>query len=581
MATWRKLPASWTAVPLFLLFFWLALNSLALDSPTMDEQNHLARGLAFLRSGDPRLSLEHPPLVNSLSALPLLTLPDVHLPFDDVSWTKQEPPGLYWYFFADLLLWVYNHDVTRMVFLARLPIVFLTLGLGLVTFHSARELWGQKAALLALFLLLLEPNVLAHGRLATTDLGGTLFVFLAAYLLWRLWQADGWSWPRWAWLALALGLAFGSKLSTLAFVPIFGLLAFLPHPQPRHGRFQSVVAYGRGVTRRLGQLVLAGLLSLLVVWVIFGGQWGFMQFQSAALTGLNGRQGPMPIFWAGIEQILLLSGGGRPSFLLGHFSDTGFLSYFPIAFLVKTPLAVLSALPLASFVLLKSQDTRTRALFLLLPALLYLLLSMQSGLNIGYRHLLPILPFLLVLISGLVTHGQWPGVGSTSRPSVHGLRLAAYGLALLLLFETLAIHPHYLSFFNQAAGGPAHGHTILIDSNIDWGQDLRRLKAWLDDNGVTAVKLGWFGTARPDYYAITYQPLPGLGGVGQPAFFDAWWQPLPFNPTAPEPGVYAISATSLWEFPRRDEDKTAYAWFRHRPPDARIGYSIFIYEVKP
>ncbi|HFE65684.1 MAG TPA: phospholipid carrier-dependent glycosyltransferase [Chloroflexi bacterium] len=548
-----------------LLFFFLALDSMVADSPTMDEQNHIARGLALLRAGDPRLSLEHPPLVNILSALPLLTLPELRLPTDDPSWTQEEPAGLNWYFFADKLLWEYNRDVTRMVFLARLPIVYLLLFLAVVGFRFARILWRSWwAGFLAFFLLLFEPNLLAHGRYATTDLGGTLFIFLTAYLLWRLWASLSWNWRRWVWFALALGLAFSSKLSTLVFVPIFAFLAFLP----LYGR---QAGYGRSLFRRLGQLFLAGLVSLAIIWAAYNFQWGAFRFQSDGLRPFNRLSGPMPTYWAGVEQIALLSGGGRPSFLLGQFSNTGFTAYFPVAFLVKTPLAILIALPVAAVALIWQPDTRKKALYLLVPALLYFVISMQSGLNIGYRHLLPLLPFLLTLIAGL------PALTPhASRLTPHATRIIAGVTAVFLLLATLSIHPHYLSFFNAAAGGPANGANILIDSNIDWGQDLIRLRQWMAENDVESVKLGWFGTARPEYYGIQYQPLPGLGGVGQPAFFDAWWD-APFDPAQPEPGVYAISATSLGEFPL--QDKTVYAWFRQREPDARIGYSILIYTV--
>ncbi len=550
-----------------LLFFFLALDSMTGDSPTMDEQNHVARGLALLRTGDPRLSLEHPPLVNALSALPLLTLPDARLPTDDPSWTQEAPAGLNWYFFADKLLWEYNRDVTRIIFLARLPIVYLLLFLAVTGFRFARHLWRSwLAGFLAFSLLLFDPNLLAHGRYATTDLGGAFFIFLAAYLLWRLWVAPGWSWRRWAWFALALGMAFSSKLSTLVFAPIFVLLAFLPLYGGREG-------YGRALGRRLGQLLAAGLLSLVFVWVAYNFQWGAFRFQSAWLRPFNQFAGPMPTYWAGVEQIALLSGGGRPSFLLGQFSDTGFTAYFPVAFWVKTPLVILLALPAAVIALLWRPGTRRPALYLLIPALVYFAVSMQSGLNIGYRHLLPVLPFLFTLIAGLP-----PVARHAIRPAApYVSRLTAAFIILFLLLATLSIHPYYLSFFNVAAGGPANGGNILIDSNIDWGQDLIRLRQWMEENGVEMVKLGWFGTARPDYYGIQYEPLPGLGGVGQPAFFDAWWD-VPFDPARPEPGIYAISVTSLWEFPLRD--KTVYAWFRQCEPDARVGYSILIYKVE-
>lgn len=573
MAKWRSktIPLTWAAVPLLLLFFWLALNSMVMDSPTMDEQNHLARGAAFLHSGDPRLSLEHPPLINTLSALPLLTLPDVTIPFDDPSWTDLSPPDIYWYAFADQFLWHANHDVTRMIFLGRLPVIFLTMGLALACFHFARELWGRWAGLLALFLLLFEPNIMAHGRLITTDLGGTLFSFLSIYLLWRLWQTAVWHWPRWFWAGIALGLAFGSKLSTLGFLPVLALLAILPlYPSP-------VSSYWRTAGQRVVQLGTAVLLALVITWAIFGFEWGAFRFPSETWGFLNNTSGPMPTFWAGLDQILNVSRGGRAAFLLGEFSDQGFLLYFPVAFLVKTPLAILIALPLAIVTLLWQSQTRRQALTLLIPTVYYFALSMWSGVNIGYRHLLLIVPLVIVLISGLVASGRWQITNSTNHRSHivrRALRYTAVALAALLLLETVAIHPHYLSFFNAAAGGPKNGPRLLADSNIDWGQDLLRLQVWMSENEVNSVKLGWFGIVDPAYYGLNYEPLPGFPRA---EFYTLWDSP-PFDAAAPEPGIYVISASSLWE--SHWGQKTVYPWFRAQEPDDRVGYSILIYRVR-
>ena len=555
----------WLATAALLLFFFLAIDSLAGDSPTMDEQNHIARGLAFLRTGDPRLSLEHPPLVNALSALPLLTMPELRLPTDHASWERREG----WYEFADLFLWQYNHDVDRIVFLARLPVVLLLIGLALTGYRYARALWGASAGLPALGLLLFEPNLLAHGRYATTDLGGTLFTFLATALLWRLWQAPGrWNWRRWAWAALAVGLAIGSKMTALGFVPIWGVLALLPlYPAAERGQ-------ARAAGRRLAQLATAGLAALVVLWAIYGFQWGPFQFISPVLQPLNSAAGPMPTFWTGVEQIARLGGSGRSqSFLLGRFSDSGFVAYFPVAFAVKTPLVLLAAIPLAAVWLLGDGRTRRRALFLLLPALLYFAITMVSALNIGYRHALPALPHLLALVAGLAAP-EAAGRRLFGSVALGGRRLAAAVVAVVIAVA-LWIHPHYLSYFNLAAGGPANGYRVLIDSNVDWGQDLLRLRDWMAATGTPSVRLGWFGTADPGYYGLAYEPLPG---IGRDAFFRLWWAP-PFNPEQPEPGVYAISATSLWETPLRPEEKRVYAWFRARQPSARVGYSILIYDV--
>jgi hypothetical protein len=278
----------------------------------------------------------------------------------------------------------------------------------------------------------------------------------------------------------------------------------------------------------------------------------------------------MPTFWAGIAKIAELGGGGRAAFLNGAYSADGFPAYFPTAFLVKTPLVILLLLPLSVVVLLWRGDSRKTGTFLLISPVLYFLFSITSGLNIGYRHLLPMLPFLLVLISGLAEKQK-----DESSHSAFSIQRSALWLGIaLLICTTLWIHPHYLSYFNVLAGGPNGGRDILVDSNVDWGQDLLRLREWQVENGVDELKLGYFGTADPTFYGLVYEPLPGFP---REEFYATLWANPPFNPTAPEPGVYAISASSLWE--SHTESKNVYPWFRNREPDEQIGYSILIYRV--
>ncbi len=580
-----KRQRTWLLILLVWLFFWLALNSMIMDSPTMDEQNHLARGVAFVRTGDPRLSLEHPPLVNALSGLLPAHLLALNVPFAHPGWAEQAPPDVYWYVFAEQFMWHSGNDVQLMLFLARLPVVFLTLGLALLGYRFARALWGGTTAPVTFVLLLFDPNLLAHGRYATTDLGGTFFIFGATFALWKLAMVNGqsstangnegvehshWRIGNWLLTGLFMGMAFGSKLLALLFVPIWGLLALLP-------------LYGdgwRGAGRRFGRFVAAGLLSVAVVWLIFGLEWRAFRFQGEGLRWLNAYSGPMPTFWAGLEQILRLTGAGRyEAFMAGRFSAEGFAWYFPYAFAVKTPLLVLFLMVLALIWLLSNGRYRARAFFLVIPILLYFLASSQSALNIGYRHLLPVLPFVYLLIGGLWTAVTAQFTAYDSRLTFPASRFTPWATAVALLLHigtAVSIHPHYLSYFNREVGGPANGYRLLLDSNVDWGQDLLRLRAWMAKNGVAQVKLGWFGTADPDYYGLNYEPLPGF--PRQP-FYGLWTQP-PFDPANPPPGVYAISATVLWEMPLPQGQKHVYGWFRAREPDDRVGYSILVYEVR-
>jgi hypothetical protein len=210
--------------------------------------------------------------------------------------------------------------------------------------------------------------------------------------------------------------------------------------------------------------------------------------------------------------------------------------------------------------------------------MLYFAVSTRSALNLGYRHLLPTLPFLFAFTGVQVGDldskpAKATRLGEAPQSTWVKSTFAVISvLSIWLILGNLYIYPHYLSSFNELVG-PSRGYQVLVDSNIDWGQDLKRLQKWMLDEQVTRIKLAWFGSADPSYYRISYDPLPGL-----PRHFDLW-EALPFDPQAPESGIYAISVSILQELHRKDEDKTAFSWFRARESDDRVGYSILIYRV--
>jgi len=381
---------------------------------------------------------------------------------------------------------------------------------------------------------------------------------VAAFLIWRMWQKPGWDFYRWGAAVLGVGCAIASKSYWIGFALIFFLLALLPlYPY----------AYTLRTTgRRLFLLGTVGFASLFVVWGFYGWEWGVAPYL------WNGRSVPMPTFWGGIRHLIIISQiDVRATYLLGEYSKNGFLAYFPITFIAKTPLPVLLFFPLAIVKLLSLQKWRQPALFLLLPAIGYFLLALSNSVTIGYRHLLPILPFLYILLAG-GSKALWQ-----QQPDWAARWISQWGrgvvvmVSLWFLMATVWIHPHYLSYFNTIFGGPDNGYKVVVDSNIDWGQDLIRLQSWLNERGNPSIKFSWFGSANPAYYGIQYDPLPGI-----PRHYKLWWDP-PFNPEQPEPGIYVISVSNLVELPL--EEKTLFSWFRAREPDARIGYSMRIYEV--
>jgi len=249
----------------------------------------------------------------------------------------------------------------------------------------------------------------------------------------------------------------------------------------------------------------------------------------------------------------------RRTFLLGELSDRGFPFYFLATFLLKTPvpLLLLSGLALARI----RRVSRREAAFLWLPVLVYVSFTASRGLQIGHRHLLPLYPFLFVA-AGEAAARLW----SWRRRAGPALVAA---LGLWYAGGTLRQHPHHLAYFNEIAGGPANGWRVLVDSNLDWGQDLKRLATWMRENGVARVKLSYFGSAEASYYGIDAEALPGYT-----------------SPHAPHvtreirPGdVVAVSATNLQGVYLEPEDRPLMARLRALAPIGRVGWSILVYRA--
>jgi len=578
-----------------------AFLSAAQKSPTMDEQYHIARGYAYLRTGDLRLSREHPPLINTISALPLLIIRP-QLPVEHPSWESADWPA-----FSDELLWHATDtddqpiETQKIVNWARVPIVLLGLLLGIGVFAWASELHGPSAGLLALALYVFSPNILAHTRLATNDLGLTCFMFLALYTFWRF--VTGPTMAGAIVAGVALGLALVAKFSAVILLPILTLLfvvyawhkSAIPRsttePDLRPLSANQATTSGMLATAELSlptsvrpasppwwrtvrwkwvlYLAVLAIAGLVVVWSIYGLECGPLSEGGMTL--------PMPSYWRGLQAIFERTQRGHSAFLMGQYSTSGWWYYFPVAFFIKTPPSMLLLVALTLALTIYRQSWRVE-MWLLLPVAMYFIALVSSPLNIGYRHLLPILPLLFVYVSGLASDSAQFSIPSSKLGNRLTQFIVRNGLGVIVValvgwqaHTALSIYPHYLAYFNQIVGGPENGWRYLVDSNIDWGQDLPGLRAYVEARGLERVYLSWFGNALPERYGMDYVPLPSW-----PLFAEERWHRV-YHPQRPAPGVYAISATHLQGVYLSDPD--TYAWFREREPTAKIGYSIFIYDV--
>ncbi len=587
--TWRQ----WLLLAAGLLLFALQSGwSSTHKSAAFDEQYHLAAGYAYLRTGDFRLATNHPPLAGWLASLPLLGDATISLPTEHPAWQSGDR-----FLFSDIFLWESGNDAQSILLRARMMMTLLGVALVASIFFAARQMLGVKAGWLALLLATFEPNLIAYSRFVTTDLPLTLFILLAVWWWWR-WLVQA-RWRNALLAGLFAGLAMGAKYNGALVWAILGL-ATLMQPAPfrrkdssrrqdaetqglaeehligteqlsapslRLHAFASMPASsalnGASWRQRLAGLMGAALTAIVVLWALY-------RFTVGPVDFLPGNP-PLPAphywqwFWNTVVRIIDLQ-GARVDFFMGEASNRYWWHYFFVAAGVKLPLPVL-LLAMTGFVLL-ARDHRLRQLSVLwLPPALLLLLGATQVLNIGFRHMLPAVPFLLLLGANVAERIPW----LTARP-----RRAAIATALLaswLVLDVIRIAPHYESFFNQLAGPWQNWSNLLVDSNLDWGQDLIELRRVMDERGIDTVNLAYFGKAAPEAYGVRYRPLPSY------LRFMEGREIAAYNPYTPEPGWYAISATALRTGLMTPETVDLYKVFRHLEPDARAGYSIYLYNL--
>ena len=531
------------ASTLLLLFIGLGLAFIRANSQTSDEAVHLTAGYSYLRTGDFRLNPEHPPFIKELCALPVYLR--YRLPFepDSARWSQAEE----WRIGRDFL---YRSSVPGDGILetGRVPNLILgALLLALVGWWAYR-LWGEWAALLAMAPAALEPNLVAHASLVTTDLGGALFVFLALYLLWEYVARP--TWLALAGVGIATGLGLTSKYSVVLLVvmllAVVGCHVLTGGSFPLPGRFGRGKKVKGGAGPRLVEAVAPVSLILFISALVIPPVYFLQGFST---------------WWSGLQRVLGHQELGHFAFLLGDYSQDGWWYYFPVAFLIKTPVGSL-LLILASLVLLRAGRPlgKREAIFLMLPVGILFAAAATGRINIGLRHVLPVYPFLFVAASRLVT--------IRIRRSAMAPVLLAIPL-VLTAWSALRIAPHQLAYFNELIGGPGEGYRYLSDSNIDWGQDLRGVKAYMDREKLPAIYFSYFGNVPPEVYGIRYQYVPAFGQLQRPTE-----EVLP-------PGmareILAISVSNLQAV--HFQDKNLFRWLYRRNPVEKIGYSIFVYDL--
>ncbi len=502
----------------------LLSSSLRRKSPTADELNYLAAGVAAWRTGDFRLFRDPPPAQSLLCSLPaLFWWPE--LPLESTYWLSGR-----WNGFGEAFARRNRESVLAMLSASRGLAIFLACGVSLVAFTLAKRLYGPSVAICVSALTVFDPNLAAHGRLVTTDIGATLaYICVAAALL-------GWfsspSLRTLLLLSIASGAACLFKHSGLLLIPPVMVCLIWVARRVEWTRW------------RIAGVLPAYLLTvLLVIWIGYG-------FET--IDPITGHFKPLASYLTGVARQWTHARTGQPSYLLGQFTTESSWYFYPVIFFIKTPLPTLILLAVGIYPFARDRRRWPEGFPVLLPGLILLgALVFLSRAAVGYRHLLPALPLLLVVFCGAAV-----SLLSTQ------LRLGLPVLGCLvgwLIISHLLIWPHYLAYFNELVGGPRNGHLCAVDSNLDWGQDLPLVTEYVRSHPNGPIGLIYFGPA----FVTQLLAVPAIP-------MQDWGSEIPTRVAISATALHGVSSGGRLNF---------WQLFADQEPLAMLGYSILVYKT--
>lgn len=576
---------------LLIVFGLTCYLAVSTKSATSDEPLHVAGAYAHVFMRDYRLNPEDPPLWNYWVMLPR-TRASLQIPTTHELWPRQLDDTAYGMPFSSVVLFTAENDGAQFIQSSRAMMVPLGVVLGAIISFWAWQIAGRIGAIVATMLFAFDPNFLAHAGLVKNDVPLTLAMTAMCFATWRIGCRATLLNVMSA--ALLVGAGMTTKFSGVLLAPIFVAMMFA----------RSIIPGEWNVLRRplktrrarlvacVSILAFAALVTWMMIWLAYGFRFDptpnrgeRLNMERVVQRTAELKQGDPGIIAhtvTSLERHRILPQGwlygflytyqstlSRTSFLLGEIRTTGWWYYFPLAMLIKTPVVNIVACLFAGIALLRVRassaqesrnDLRWTLACLLIPLAIYMTSAMTSNLNLGIRHVLPVYPFIYLLIALAAKRIH------SMKPRLFGWTAPILGCALVI--ETLAAFPNYLAFFN--APSRPFQLKLLSDSNLDWGQDLLLLAAWQDAHPNTRLYVNYFGSVDPGAYGIRYINLPGSIYLNP----DQRW------PDAP--GVIAISASRLQGMHMSDELRDRYrALLEGQQPIDILGGSIYLYEYPP
>ncbi len=515
-----------TLVILFVAVFLLPFFSAQNFSPTSDETTHIPSGYTYIKTGELKLNPQHPPLVKILAALPLMLL---HINFDSSDPAFSSPLFDEWQFGKRFLV---SNDVGKVLVFSRIAIQLLSVLMALYLYKWASELFNPKVGILALFIYTFMPNIIAHAQFVTMDIAVTSFTFVAMYYLWKFFRNNQNRDLIFSGIFLGLGLA--SKFSAVVFIPI--VVGFLLI----HVWRTSLI-----IDLKIRKYIIYSLLIFVSSFLVVYASYLFPKDLGFYIRGMR---------------LIYADWSGAHSFYLnGNFSSSGWWYYFILTFLINTPIPFLITLFLAIILMvLKKLPIKVwDSLYLLIPVIFFgVVTSIKAG-DIGVRYILPVYPFLILFASGIAEVDFRNLFGFSNKT------ILATAIVIIVWYagSSIWIYPDYLAYFNEFVGGSSQGYKYLDDSNIEWGQDLKRLKSYQDEYPETKVIISW-KHADPSYYGIKNHIEANKESLSNPS------------------GRVAVNVNLLIHLIQKSQEykDPTLDWLRLYKPIDKIGQSFFVYQ---
>jgi len=544
------------------LHLFIASSSMQQTSVTIDEYSHLPAAHSYWQTGEFRLDSLNTPLVRWIYGIPL-QFQDIAFPMAEGWESKNHWTFAYEYQYANAENY---HDIFVS---ARYVGILFGLGTILLVFWLARRFYGVQGALFASFLTAFSPEIIAHDRLVSIDIGLTFFFLLNVACF--IWYLDRPSLGRLLVTGLSLGAVVAAKFSGVWLALMEPLLIVLLVQNPL-GKQQGLIGLQKRIVHWIGAVLILAVSAIIIFDACYLFRYVFISlaeypfaFKSELMIAIKESllgviSLPLPAeFVIGLDAQMAGS-KGYVTFSNGEFlQNQTFWWYYLYSFLLKTPVPLIAIIFLALWK--KWERDETVVATLALSFILFISFATQK--NIGLRYILPALP-LLYLLGGRVFDTFW----YKYRPDL-GRFFVAF-LSLLLVAGVAKAYPHYLSYSNLLIGGDSKGYKNLADSNYDWGQDLIHLKRYLDKEGINEpIYLVYFGGPNPAVYGIDYELL-----ISREQFEK-------------EPRPIAISTNYINGYPFRLFDKNGnvympeinqYSWLKEFKPSGRGGPSILIFK---